>query len=67
MRNRDYLFSQNDTFSVQQNRRQQMQAEIASFNPNRLLNTNVDDLVTYFFEKYRVEVPDLLAACRTGV
>jgi hypothetical protein len=44
MRNRDYLFSQVDTFSIQQNRRQQMQAEIASFDPNRLLNTNIDDL-----------------------
>jgi hypothetical protein len=60
MRNREYLFSQVDTFTVQQSRRQQMQAEIASFDPNRLLNTNVDDLVTYFTEKYRVEVPDLL-------
>lgn len=60
MRNRDYLFSQIDTFSVQQNRRQQMLAEVAGLDPNRLLNTNVDDLVSYFTEKYRVEVPDLL-------
>jgi hypothetical protein len=60
MRNRDYLFSQIDTSSVQQSRRQQMQAEIAGFDPNRLLNTNVDDLVTYFTEKYLAEVPELL-------
>ena len=60
MRSRNYLFTQIDAYSVQQNLRQQMQAEIASFESNRLLNSNVDDLVTYFSEKNKVAVPELL-------
>jgi hypothetical protein len=40
---RDYLFIQRDAFSVEQGQRGQMLAEIANFDANRLLNTNVDD------------------------
>jgi hypothetical protein len=57
---RDYLFIQRDAFSVEQGQRGQMLAEIANFDANRLLNTNVDDLVKYLEEKYRVAVPELL-------
>src|ERR1700756_2863442 len=60
MRSRNYLFNQIDAYSVQQNLRQQMQAEIANFESNRLLNSNVDDLVKYFSEKNKVLVPELL-------
>jgi hypothetical protein len=37
-----------------------MQSDIAGMDANRLLNTNVDDLVGYFSEKYGIEVPELL-------
>ncbi len=57
---RDYLFRGPDAFTVQQSRRQQMRAEIASMDANRILNSNVDDLVTYFARKFEVEVPELL-------
>ena len=57
--NRAYLFSRVDAFSVQQTRRQKMQADIAQFDGDRLLNTNVDDLVEYFVSTYRLEVPEL--------
>jgi hypothetical protein len=33
--------------------------EIASYDPDRLLNTPIDDLVTYFAQKYRIEFPIL--------
>lgn len=56
----DYLFMQVDSFSVQEHRCLGMQSEVASMDGNRLLNTNVDDLVAYFAEKYGIEVPELL-------
>lgn len=56
----DYLFNQADAFAVEQRQRAQMIAEIAAFDANRLFNTNVDDLVKYFEEKYRVDTPVLL-------
>jgi hypothetical protein len=55
----DYLFVQADSFSVQEHQRQQMDGEIENMEPNRLLNTNVDDLVSYIEEKYRIDVPVL--------
>jgi hypothetical protein len=56
MPSRNYLFSQIDAYSVQQKLRQQMQAEIANFESNRLLNSHVEDLVKYFSEKNKIEV-----------
>jgi hypothetical protein len=60
MARREYLFTQADSHSVQENQRRGMQGEIASMDGNRLLNTNTDDLVAYFAEKYAIEVPELL-------
>lgn len=37
-----------------------MQSEIAGIDANRLLNTNVDELVGYLSEKYGIEVPELI-------
>jgi hypothetical protein len=54
------LFCQFDSFSVQADRKERMQREIAAYNADRLLNTNVDDLVQYFVAKFAVEVPVLL-------
>jgi hypothetical protein len=60
MERRDYLFMETDSHSVQEGQRRGMQAEIASMDGNRLLNTNVDDLVAYFADKYGIEAPELL-------
>jgi hypothetical protein len=60
MPSRNYLFSQIDAYSVQQKLRQQMQAEIANFESNTLLNSNAEDLIKHFSEKNKIEVPELL-------
>jgi hypothetical protein len=59
MRERNYLFSKYDWFSVQENQKKQLTAEISQMDGNRLLNTSPDDLCDYFEEKYRVNVPIL--------
>ncbi len=55
----DYLFVGPDWHSVDRHQRQQMVAEIEGVNPDRLLNTSVDDLAHYFSEKYKIDVPIL--------
>lgn len=60
MRDRQYLFSDADWFSVEQNQLQKMQEEIAAVNGDRLLNTAVDDLARYFESKFKIEVPALV-------
>lgn len=60
MRDRQYLFSDADWFSVEQNQLQKMQGEIAAVNGDRLLNTAVDDLARYFESKFTIEVPTLV-------
>lgn len=60
MRDRQYLFSDADWFSVEQNQLKKMQEEIAAINGDRLLNTAVDDLVRYFESKFKIEVPALV-------
>jgi hypothetical protein len=58
-RSHDYLFTRGDANAVQQQQSQQLNTEIAQIDSNRLLNTNIDALVGYLVEKYRVEVPEL--------
>lgn len=60
MRDRQYLFSDADWFSVERNQLQKMVEEIAALNGDRLLNTAVDDLARYFELKFKVEVPTLI-------
>lgn len=60
MRDRQYLFSDADWFSVERNQLQKMAEEIAAVNGDRLLNTAVDDLARYFESKFNVEVPALI-------
>jgi hypothetical protein len=60
VRSNDYLFRGVDSFSVQQQQTERMKSEIAGIDANRLLNTNVDDLIGYFAEKYGIEVPELI-------
>jgi hypothetical protein len=55
----DYLFIGPDWHSVDRHQRQQMAAEIEKVDADRLLNTSVEDLATYFSEKYKIDVPRL--------
>lgn len=55
----EFLFRGTESFEFMERRRQQMNAEIAQIEGNRLLNTNVDDLATYFVKKFSIDVPEL--------
>ena len=55
----DYLFAEGTAHAVQEHQRHHFEAEIAQIDCNRLLNSNIDELVEYFVEKYNVEVPEL--------
>jgi hypothetical protein len=55
----DYLFTGPDSHSVDRHQRQQMAADIEKVDPDRLLNTSVDDLADYFSNKYKIDVPVL--------
>ncbi len=59
MAREDYLFTGADWHSVDHHQRQQMAAEIEKVDPDRLLNTSVEDLALYFSEKYKINVPAL--------
>lgn len=59
MAREDYLFTGPDWHSVDRHQRQQMAEEIEKVDPDRLLNTAVDDLSLYFSEKYKIDVPVL--------
>jgi hypothetical protein len=68
---RTALFCEFDWHAIEQNQKQRMTAEIDGIEGNRLLNSSVDDLCTYFVETYRVDVPvlqeDQLAAAQREV
>jgi hypothetical protein len=55
----DLLFFKVESFTVLEHQRKEAEAEIAGMDGDRLLNTNVDDLVAYFVERYRIDVPEL--------
>ena len=55
----DYLFCGTEWYRIEESKRGSLQAEIDSMDGNRLLNSSVDDLCSYFQEKYRIEVPIL--------
>lgn len=59
MAREDYLFTGPDWYTVDRHQRQQMVAEIEKVDPDRLLNTSLDDLALYFSEKYKIDVPVL--------
>ncbi|MDR4468483.1 MAG: hypothetical protein MRJ68_09320 [Nitrospira sp.] len=59
MAREDYLFTGPDWFSVDRYQRQQMSADIEKLDADRLLNTPVEDLASYFSEKYKIAVPTL--------
>lgn len=53
------LFSTFSLRCVLEEHRRVMQAEIDTYDANRLLNTSVEDLCTYFEEAYRIDAPRL--------
>jgi len=57
--NDDHLFAGPDWFSVSENQKRRMIAEIQSLPEHQVLNAAVDDLCTYLVSKYRVDVPVL--------
>lgn len=56
---RDYLFSEVYWHSVESRQHQQLVDEIERIDGDRLLNTSVEDLVAYFVEKFKIDVPTL--------
>ncbi len=66
MERSELLFFKADSFGVQELQRKKAQEEIARFDGNRLLNTNVEDLVSYIVETYRIDVPELDEANMTA-
>jgi hypothetical protein len=60
MRDREYLFSKVGWHDVERHQLQEMRKSVEAMDGNRLLNTSVDDLTTYFEQKFQIEVPTLL-------
>jgi hypothetical protein len=56
------LFSSKNLGEVINHRRRGIIQEIAEMEPNRLLNTSVDDLAHYFEEKYQLVTPEIQEA-----
>lgn len=52
---RPYLFSDYDLRGALDNQLQAIQKEVDATDDDRLLNTSVDDMVTYLFDKYRID------------
>lgn len=61
MSRQERLFRGVDWHSVEQYQRQEMLREIEAVDEDSLLKASVEDLAGYFEEKFRVEVPMLLA------
>ena len=55
----DLLFCGVDWFSVERAQQQAVDAEIAAYDADKLLNTADDTLVDYFIQKYSLDVPVL--------
>lgn len=55
-----YLFTGPSWSDVDRHQRDQMRKQIEAVDADRLLNTAVDDLATYFSQTFDVEVPTLL-------
>lgn len=56
----DYLFMEYDLRRVVEGQEKAMNDDIDSVEGNRLLNTNLDELVVYFKDKYQLQAPQLL-------
>ena len=66
MPNDEVLFSKDDLRAYLDNRRRSALNEIDRYGANQLLNSNIEDLVTYFVTKYEVDPPVLLESAITA-
>lgn len=57
-----YLFSNYNGFDIHREWMARMQSEIANLPAERVLNTDIDELVEYYVASNHVEVPRLLMA-----
>jgi len=55
----DYLFSGNNWFRVEASLTEKLNEEVAGYDSERLLNSSVDSLVTYFTQKFHMDLPVL--------
>lgn len=53
------LFSGPSWHQVEETQKARLREEISQYPPDRLLNTSVEDLSAYFYEKFKLEVPVL--------
>jgi hypothetical protein len=53
------LFHRADISALRDGRLRQLEAAISAIEPNRLLNSSVEDLVTYFAESFKLDTPRL--------
>lgn len=60
MRDPELLFAKSDLSDVLRNQERKAFEAIESFDANRLLNTSVEDLVSYFVSEYQVEPINIL-------
>src|SRR2546425_5633109 len=56
---RKRMFSDYDLHQEMEDRKRRIAQEIDSLKPDYILNANVENLCTYFEEKYRYEIPVL--------
>lgn len=53
------LFSGTDWFTVEAQQKQSIESDIEAIDGNRLLNTSIDDLCEFLYDKFRIVVPEL--------
>lgn len=56
----ELLFSKYNWFDVERHQLEKAKQDIIKYNCNKLLNTPIDDLFKYFFELYKIDLPELL-------
>jgi hypothetical protein len=59
MSDRDYLFTKVSWFDVERHQLAEMTKAIEGMDGDRLLNTSVEDLIVYFEQRFRIDVPTL--------
>lgn len=56
----EVLFTKHGWSDVERHQLEKVKQEIVQYNGNKLLNTPLDDLYNYFFETYKLDVPQIL-------
>ena len=55
----NYLFSDGNWFQVEARQSDKLTEMVTKYNPERLLNTDVDNLVAYFVQNFHIDMPAL--------